>query len=203
MNKMLELETKLMVKTSLQEIVENVKRKVIFSVPYEDLKKLEENELFVEATKEGFSKEELEKAVVPLLNYIIENINVEKIINSRTMKLAQLLYINKEIDVQNINGKAIFEWLDVNGCFADVYSTEFKKQRIFTEAAKLAINKGNITFDTAVKRTIFKMEVGDSEFWGFETGKKEIDSIINVINNLVDFYLENELEFISSFMTKK
>lgn len=203
MDKMLELRTKLAITTSVQEFMEVMKRKIKISVSREALEKLEENELFASATKEGFSKEELKGIIVPILDYIIENIDIERIQNSKTMALIQVFIAEKDIDISTIDGETIFELLDSKEVLKELCYPEFKKQVVFAEAAGLAINQGNISFNTAIKRTIGLMQSGSPEFWGIEEDKKEIDEILNIINNLVDFYLDNEALFILEFVTKK
>lgn len=203
MDKMLEVRTKLAITISVQEFMEVMKRKINFFVSRDALEKLEENELFASATKEGFSKEELKKIMVPVLDYIIENIDIERIKNSKTMALIQFFVTDNAIDISTIDGESIFELVDSKGAIKELYYPEFKKQAVFTEAARLAINQGNISFNTAIKRTIGLMQSGSSKFWGIEESEREIDEILNIINNLVDFYLDNELSFISEFITKK
>lgn len=203
MHKMLVLETKLAVRTSICELIEVVKRKIRISVSREALEKLEENELFVSATKEGFSKEEVKRIIVHALDYIIENIDIERIKNSKTMKLMQVFVIDNAIDISIIDGETIFEFLDSKGVLKKLYYPEFKKQCVFGLAANLAINEGNISFNTAIKRTIELMQSGSIKFWGLEEYEEEVDEILNIISNLIDFYLDNESEFIFEFISNK
>lgn len=202
MDKKLKLETELLMLTSVQEFMEVVKRKIKISISREALEKLEENELFASATKEGFSKEELKKIAVPALDYIIENIDIERIKNSKTMILLQVFVTDNSIDISTINGETIFEFLDSKEVLKELCYPEFKKQVVFAEAARLAINQGNISFNTAIKRTIGLMQSGSPEFWEIDEDKREIDEILNIINNLVNFYLDNESSFIWEFATK-
>ncbi len=202
MDKMLELKTKLAITTSVQEFMDVMKRKIRIPVSREALEKLEENELFTSATKEGFSKEEMKGIIVPILDYIIENIDIERIKNSKTMALMQFFVLEKDIDISTIDGETIFELLDSKEALKELYYPDFKKQIVFAEATRLAINQGNISFNTAIKSTIGLMQAGSPEFWGIEEDKKDIDEILNIINNLVDFYLDNEALFILGFATK-
>lgn len=202
MDKKLKLETELVMLTSVQEFMEVVKRKIKISISREALEKLEENELFASATKEGFSKEELKKIAVPALDYIIENIDIERIKTSKTMILLQVFVTDNFIDISTINGETIFEFLDSKEVLKELCYPEFKKQVVFAEAARLAINQGNISFNTAIKRTIGLMQSGSPEFWEIDEDKREIDEILNIINNLVNFYLDNESSFIWEFATK-
>lgn len=115
----------------------------------------------------------------------------------------QVFVTDNAIDISAIDGETIFELLDSKEILKELCQPEFKKQYVFNEAAKLAINQGNISFSTAIKRTIGLMQSGSPEFWGIEEDEKEIDEILNIINNLVDFYLDNESLFILEFITKK
>lgn len=194
MNSIFEMKAENTLQTVLAELKRLKEQKVKVTISKEKLKKLEENELFVAATKEGFSKETVRTIIESMFDYFIENIDLERIENSTTMRLIK---IYKGIDLTSISGALIFDFLDEQGILEEMYNPEFKKQCIFEEACELMISAGNISFNTAIKRTIAKLETENFISSTIEEEKKDINGILNIINPLIEFYLENENEIIA------
>lgn len=200
MNSIFEMKAENTLQTVLAEFKRLKEQKVKVTISKEKLKRLEENELFVAATKEGFSKETVRTIMEPIFDYFIENIDLERIENSTTMRLIK---IYKGIDLTSISGALIFDFLDEKEYLEDAYTPEFKKQIIFEEACELMISAGNISLNTAIKRTIAKLESENYISLAIEEGKMFINGIMNIINPLIEFYLENENEIIAKVLKIK
>lgn len=195
-----ELETKKVLTEAAQKAMEVLNQEVRISVSRECLEKLDENEIFAEATKEGITREFLKSMVVPALNHLIDNLNLEKFNNSMT----KALILDEKIDLTAFTGKDIFEAMEAAGAFEKVYEPEVKKQIIFNEAVELATQKGNISMNTAIKRVIADMESADYIDRQIEKANKLFDQIASIINPIVEFYLKHEVEIILKIaMSKK
>lgn len=200
MGNMFELETKKVLAEAAQKAMEVLNQEVIISVSRECLQKLDENEVFAAATKEGITREFLKSMVVPALNHLIDNLNLEKFNNSMT----KALILDEKIDLTAFTGEDIFDVMDSAGAFEKVYEPEFKKQIIFNEAVELATQKGNISMNTAIKRVIADMESADYIDRQIEKANKIFDQIASIINSILEFYLEHEVEIILRIaMSKK
>lgn len=195
MNEVLKLQTKMMLANAVSQFSELMGRNVRVSFSQENLRKLEENELFAQATKEGFSKETLRQICVPFFDNFIKQVDMERIKGSITMQFVKGRYPGK-IDLEAVTGAYIFDLMDSKGLIEKCCEPEFKKAKIFAEACKLTVNKGNISFNTALKRTIAFMESEDYISSKIEEGKKTASSLWDILNPLIEFYLENEMYFL-------
>lgn len=201
MSELLKLQTKIMLAEAVSQLSELKKRYVTVSFSSEDLRKLEENELFVQATKEGFSKETCKKMYVPILDHFIKQVDMERIKGSTTMKLVETRY-SKKIDLESVTGEYLFNLMDSKGFFEKLCEPEFKKACIFNEACKLTVNKGNISFNTALKKTIAFVDTDEYILSEVESSKKTVSALWDIINPLIQFYLENEIRFLLEFAAR-
>ncbi len=197
------MEAKGVLKEAGQSIMgELLDQEVIISVSRKCLDKLEENEIFAEATKKGMSKEFIKSMVVPPLNYLIENLNLEKFNASMTMALINGA-LHEELDLTSFTGEYIFDIMDSVGVFDEMYKPEFKKNIIFNEAIELAALDGNISLNMAVERAIENMQSKEYAINQIEKANKLSDKIASSINSIVEFYLKNETAIILAIMAKK
>lgn len=203
MDPILELTTKHVVTSSLDEVKKIIRKNISISIPREELSKLEEIEIFSEATKEGFPKEDIQKLIETIFDYFLENIDLEKISTSSTMTLLKLLYLNSNFDLRYITSHDIFEFLDSHGYLEDFYSPKFKKEFIFSQACNIVVEKRNISFNTAIKRAIKETESDKFLSSRIDSIKKRCLDILEILNPLIAFYLEYENIFISDFLKKE
>lgn len=78
---------------------------------------------------------------------------------------------------------------------------EFKKNLIYTRALELTVEKGNISFKTAIKKAI--VEFNDEEKFIktiIKDFSEDSNEYISIINSLIDFYIENEVSFIAEIL---
>lgn len=111
--------------------------------------------------------------------------------------------MNEILFIITISGAFIFDFLYENGMCESVCSPEFKKKIIIIDACNLTVEKGNISFNTAIKRTIANMESKTYCKSQIKEEKKSIDAVLNMINPLIEFYLKNEDYFIAKFLEIK
>lgn len=191
-------------KNILTTVVEDVKdfktKRASFSISQEELKKLDKNVFFAEATKEGFSKEIIRKIYEPALDYIIEKLDLKKISKSLTMTYIKLRY--RKINLKTINGSSLFDLLDSNGLLDYACSPEYKKEIICRNAYKLVVNEGDISFNTALKRSMTYIDSQEFICSEIKLKKQELLDLVNIINPLINFYFENEKDFIALFLKK-
>lgn len=196
------IESKNVFKEAARNIMEVANTEVIISVSRECIDNLEKNKTFAEATKEGLSRETLRNSIVPAFNYLISNLNLEKFNTSTTMQLIRGA-VYEELDLTSFSGEDIFDIMDSEGLFAEIYKPEFKKQLIFNEAIELVAQKGNISFNEAIERTIEEMKSETYSTRQLEKSEILSNRIASSINLIVEFYLEHETEIILAIMMKK
>lgn len=202
MSNMFEVETKNVLTEAAKKVMELLDQEVRISISRECLEKLEENEIFAEATKEGVSREFFRSLVVPSLNHLIDNLNLEKFNDSMTMTLIRGS-LDEKLDLTSFSGEDIFEIADSAGALAKIYEPEFKKKIVFNEAIELVTQKGNISINAAIKKVVADMQSEDYVARQIERSNELCDKIANIINPIVDFYLEHETEIILAVMMKK
>ena len=203
MNKLLKISSNLQLILTMDELKKMLKEKVRFTVPRKEFDELESNELFAAATKEGFSKETLKAMFEPKIDFLLEKINWKKIQGSSVTLLAKILLDDEQIDLSSIDGAFLFAYADANNILDEFLTPEFKKQYIFSEACKLTVEKGNISFNTAIKRTINKMQSDSFIQSEIENAKEALSNFANLINPWIEFYFENENELLATFIAYK
>lgn len=202
MSNMFEIETKNVLREAAKSTMELLNQQVRISISRECLEQLEGNEIFAEETKEGITREFFKSLAVPVLNHLIESLDLKKFNDSTTMALIRGT-ADEKLDLTSFSGEDIFDIMDSEGAFEKIYEPEFKKQLVFNEAIELVTKKGNISINTAIKRVVADMQSEDYVDRQIEESNKLCDQIASIINPIVDFYLEHETEFILAIMMKK
>lgn len=157
---------------------------------------------FAEATKVGFSEEEVKRYIVVVFDQVFNALNIGKL--EHTLSNGMIAAIRgKKIDFSQFSGIGAYNYMRNNGSiFSQYLEPEFKKKIIYCRAIEIVVKTKTISFNTAVKRAIHeienneytpKMDADDQEF---------LDDISGIINPLIDLYIENEVEIISAIARK-
>lgn len=198
MNELLKLKGNLQLISTLEDVQKLLKKNMRVSIPQEKLRELENNELFAAATEEGFSVETLRQIYEPMLDYLLEKINWEKIKSSGAVQMLLIFSGEKDFDLETINGAYLFNLAASQDAFKELLSPETKKQHIFSRACELVVEKKNISFNTAIKRSIAEMRSANFISSKIEIAKKQADTLVSLLNPWIDFYFENESELVKS-----
>lgn len=197
MNELLKLKGNLQLISTLEDVQKLLKKNIRVSIPQEKLRELEENnKLFAAATEEGFSVETLRQIYEPMLDYLLEKINWRKIKSSGAVQVLQIFYGEKDFDLDSINGAYLFNLAASQDAFKELLSPETKKRHIFSRACELVVEKKNISFNTAIKRSIAEMRSANFISSEIEIAKKQADTLLSLLNPWIDFYFENESELV-------
>lgn len=156
---------------------------------------------FAEATKTGFSEEEIKQAIVAAFDALAGTLKIAKL-EFTLSNVVLLVKLGKKIKFSQFNGTAVYNYLKDNDMLAQYLEPEFKKKMIYSKAIEIVLKTKTISFNTAVKRAIHeieqegfltKMSADDEEF---------LDDISRIINPLIDLYIENEMEILSAISSK-
>ncbi len=197
MNEILKLKGNLQLISTLEDVQKLLKKNIRVSIPQEKLRKLEENnKLFAAATEEGFSVETLRQIYEPVLDYLLVKINWGKIKSSGAVQVLQIFSGEKDFDLEPIDGAYLFNLVASQDAFKELLSPEAKKQHIFSRACELVVEKKNISFNTAIKRSIAEMQSANFISSEIEIAKKQADTLVSLLNPWIDFYFENESELV-------
>lgn len=173
--------------------------KVKVDITVEQIRQLEEcNHEFAEATQEGFTEDQVREMVVNILDYFIKQLKLERLEKSFALMLFSIKV--KKVDLAAITGTAFYEYMLENDLVKQFTDPEFKKKYIAATATELTVEKKNISFNTAVRRVIAKCNSATFVEDEVEKTKPEIDAVCDIINPLVDWYMENEMEIIGMFL---
>lgn len=179
---------------TLDDIQRMMKRRCCrISFYVDEIAELEsKNPEFAEATKEGFSEEEIRKMIVSSADCVIKNLDLKRFKNSYAITWLRISGKLK-VDFSNLTGENVYDYLKENGGVTDqLREPELKKSIIFAEAVKTVVKTKTISFNNAVRKTIAKFNSGE------KIADMEIDSeFFRIINKLIDLYLENEEEIIN------
>lgn len=178
---------------TLDDIQRMMKRRCCrISFNVDEIAELEsKNPEFAEATKEGFSEEEIRKIIVSSADCIIKNLDLKRFKNSYAITWLRILGKLK-VDFSNLTGENVYDYLKENGVTDQLREPELKKSIIFAEAVETVVKAKTISFNNAVRKTIAKFNSGE------KIAEMEMDSeFFRIINKLIDLYLENEEEIIN------
>jgi len=182
----------------LEEIQRMMKRKACrISFNVDEIAELEsKNPEFAEATKEGFSEEEIRKMIVSSADCIIENLDLKRFKNSYAIMLLRISGKLKG-DFPKLTGENVYEYLKENGVTDQLREPEVKKGIIFAEAVETVVKARTISFNNAIRKTIAKFNSGG------KIADMETDSeFFRIINKLINLYLENEGEIVNAILKR-
>lgn len=173
------------------------------SITTKDIRSLEEVcPEFVAATQTGFSEEEVKHFIVRAFDALFGALNIGKLENTLSNVLISVA-LEKKIDFSQFSGIGIYNYLRNKKSFSKYLEPEYKKKIIFGEAIKIAVEAKTISFNTAVKRAIRKInEEGFTPKFD-EEDREFIDDISGIINPLIDLYIDNEMDILAAIMSKK
>lgn len=153
---------------------------------------------FAEATQEGFTPEQTKRIITELADYFIEQMKLDRLEKSYIITLLKLKV--KEIDFSKCTGEALYEYAVENNLVEILNAPDFKKKCIVTAAVEMVVKKGNITFNTAIRRIINKSTTDEFVNEQIEETKPDVAEFCTVINPLIDWYLENETDILQVFL---
>ncbi len=190
---------------ALTDFFEGLKRihqnKVNAKISMDRIRQLEEkNPEFAEATQEGFTEEQIKRLLVNELDYLINKLNPKRLEKSFAVMLFSIKV--QKIDFTKCTGTALYEYLAEHEALEGLLSPDFKKKYIVSSAAEMTVEKGNITFNTAMRRVIEKCNSGSFIEDEIKSMKPELDAVCEVINQLVDWYMANETDLLGVFMSE-
>ena len=181
-------------KATYSDIVRLNDQNIKSRIPKKYFEKFENDELLISAVNKGLSEETLKT----LLIFVFEKVNLEKLSNSSTFAIIRPL--NK--DLKTLTPESLYDFLYSKNILDKAFSPEFKKSLIYERALEITVEKGNISFKTALKKAITEFE-NEEKLIKMATSKKyseNLESYIDIINSLIDFYLENELLYIARIL---
>lgn len=190
-------------KNALTDFFDGLKRvhnsKVKAEISTERIRQLEEtNPEFAEATQEGFTEEQTKRMLVDLADCFVKQLHLEQLEKSFAMMLFSIKV--QKVDFSKFTGAALYEYLLEHDALKELRSPDFKKKYIVSSAAELTVEKGNITFNTAIRKVIEKCNSGTFIEEEVKKAKPEIDAVCEVINQLIDWYMENETDLMGMLM---
>lgn len=189
------LNTLLEVLEEIQKMSEKKRWRVSFDA--DEIAEFEsKNPEFAEATKEGFSEEEVRKIVIDIADYLIENLNLKRLKDSYAIMLLRLSGKLK-VSFSNLTGENVYDYLKENGYVDQLQTPEVKKGFIFSEAVETVVKAKTISFNNAVRKTIAKYNSG-KEIVELEGNSK----FFEIINKLIDLYVENEEEIVDAILKR-
>lgn len=181
-------------KTTYSDIVRLNDRNIKARIPKKYFEKFENDELLISAINKGLSEETLKTLYI----FIFEKINLEKISNSSTFTLIKP-FIK---DLKTLTPESLYDFLYSKNILDKSFTAEFKKTIIYERALEITVEKGNISFKTALKKAINELE-DEEKFTQKLTTKgysESFEGYIDIINSLIGFYLENELLYIARIL---
>lgn len=177
-------------------------KRMSVSISAKEIKALEESSPeFVAATETGFSEEEIKCFVVKAFDALFDALNIGKLENTLSNVLLSVA-MNKKIDFSQFTGIGVYNYLRKSKNFSKYLQPAFKKKIVYGQAVKIVVEAKTISFNTAVKRAIRKL---DEEGFvpNFDAEDQEfLDDISGIINPLVDLYIENEMDILGAIMSK-
>lgn len=152
---------------------------------------------FAEATREGFTEEEIKFYVVTSFNFLLDPINLGKLDETLISVIAKIQR-KKEFQFGEITGETVYQYVSKRKEFEELRQPLFKKKIIFQNAVEMVVEKKNISFNTAVKRAIEEFE--KNKFKVRDRAKTEamFAELAGVINPLIDLFVDNEIEILSA-----
>lgn len=193
-----------------QELVDNVinivdgfKRiknsKVKAEIPVDQIRQLEETmPEFAEETQSGFTAEQTKRIVIELADYFFEQMKLERLEKSLSFTLFKIKV--KNIDFSACTGAALYEYMLEKDMVKELCTPDFKKRCMVAAAMSLTVEKGNITFNTAMRRIINKCRTDKFVEEEIEESKQDLVEICETVNPIIEWYLENETEILQWIM---
>lgn len=201
---MKELEKKNKVQQTIQECLERLKalnsKTMSFKVKRTDIDDLEANHpQFAEATKTGFSKEQMKQSFISFFDEAIAPLNVYRLEHSITNVVVSVS-IGHKLDFSILTGEKMYEFVKDSDAFKDLCTPDFKKRFIVSKAINRMMSAKTISFNTAVRKVIEDGERNGYDLGVNEEVRQQLKEMAEIINPLIDLYLEHEIDILAAFI---